>query len=225
MLLNAVRPSYQNKVNLLGPEQTVANLWSVLVRDPITSFTDLVDSTLISNIKAQLHFFLHFWTHIKLKEFSTPIANETRKILQDLCSWWRRGLPCICWDTCRYSLEPGSCRLSLHSPCRALPAGCTSSRALAFKGEQCWTHLGTAGKKGAATSPALPWAFQTPQQLLSRAQSLGLEELPVSAPKHRVSREGWEGNLFRLTLGSFLVCLLLRFSSVGYSSFLPTHWH
>lgn len=93
------------------------------------------------------------------------------------------------------------------------------------KGEQCWTHLGTAGKKGAATSPALPWAFQTPQQLLSRAQSLGSEELPVSAPKHRVSREGWEGNLFRLTLGSFLVCLLLRFSSVGYSSFLPTHWH
>lgn len=67
MLLNAVRPSYQNKVNLLGPEQTVANLWSVVVRDPINSFTDLVKFHAHIKHKGTAPFFPSFLNSYQIK--------------------------------------------------------------------------------------------------------------------------------------------------------------
>lgn len=109
---------------------------------------------------------------------------------------------------------------SLHSLCRIpLPIAYVSSRVLVFKGGKCWCIWAQQAKR---IRPASFSALQNPRDLAPRGTC---EEQAGSAPKHRVLQKGWESNSLILTLGSFWVVLMLHSSSVGYSSFPPTHWH
>lgn len=149
---------------------------------------------------------------------------EIRRTLLDFRRRWQRGSLRIPWDTCRYPREPGRRSLSLHSLCRTtLPAGHGSSRALPFKGELRWAYLGTAGKKGAAASPAFSPCFPEPAAAPLRGSVPRGTWGGTASVSPRASHfaGGMRKKLFQINLGEllslseapFLFCGIFLFSS------------